>query len=574
MRALLFQKLSKNARVPCMIQRILGLIVKEIRGLHEAAYLLGTFAIASSLLALVRDRILAGQFGAGPELDVYYTAFRIPDILFFTIALMVSVFVLVPHLTRHKTVEESHELIGSVLLAFGITMVVVSAVLLPLVPSILEWKFASVLNGAYGNQLVLMSQIMLLQPLLLGASNIISSITQTSGRYILYATAPLLYNMGIIFGVLFFYPVFGLLGLVYGVLLGAFAHLLLQVPFVWGRGFLRLQSFKLRLRATLGIIKISLPRTIGMSANHIAMFFLYSIVSGVSAGAIAILQLASNLQAAPLNIVGSSYSVAAFPKLSQLFADGKTEEFVSHMVVALRHIIFWSLPITALFVVLRAQVVRTVLGTGAFDWADTRLTAAVLALFVLALLLQGISLLLVRGYYAAGKTFRPFVINVSSAIAMVLGARYLTYLMQSSEVWRYFFEIILRIEDVAGSAILMAPLAFVFASLINAVLLLYFFSRDFGNILTRVSRTLFDAFAASVVLGSTVHFMLEILVPFLPTQTTIGIFAQGAFSGIVGLFAWAVTLRLLRNKEFVEVYNTLSTKFWKRGAVADMEPTQ
>lgn len=557
-----------------MIQRILELIGREIRGLHETAYLLGLFAILSSLLALVRDRILAGQFGAGEILDVYYTAFRIPDLLFFTIALMVSVFVLVPRLARHKTREESHELIGSVLLAFGVTMFVVGVCLWPLIPHILEWKFSSILGGRYGDELVLMSRIMLLQPILLGASNILASITQTYGRYILYAIAPLLYNIGIIAGVLAFYPAFGMIGLVYGVLLGAFAHMALQIPFAWGRGFLRLHSFKLRLKQTLSIIKISLPRTIGMSANHLALFFLYSIASSISTGAIAVLQLASNLQAAPLNIVGASYSVAAFPTLSRLFADGKKSEFVSSVVMALRHIIFWSFPVAALFIILRAQVVRTVLGTGAFDWADTRLTAAVLALFILSLILQGATLLLVRAYYAAGRTIQPFIINVSSAVLMVACAHFFTSSMESNEMWRTFFETILRIEGLPGSSILMLPLAFTVASAMNLLLLVIYFSRDFGSILSRLSRIIFDAFASSVILGVAAHFALEVLAPILPTQTTLGIFSQGLFAGLAGICAWALTLLLLGNKELKEVWGTLHTRFWKRDAVIDIELTQ
>lgn len=557
-----------------MIRRIIQFVSKEVRGLHEAAYLLGFFAILSSLLALVRDRVLAGQFGAGEMLDVYYTAFRIPDIMFFTIAMMVSVFVLVPHIAKHRDKEESHKLIGSVLLAFGIVMSVVAIVLWPLMPSILEWSFPSIMSGVYRDELIAMSRIMLLQPILLGASNILASITQIHGRYILYATAPLLYNIGIILGVIVFYPAFGLIGLVYGVLLGALAHMSLQIPFVWSLGFLRFNAFKLQIKETLQIIKISLPRTVGMSASHIAFFFLYSIASGISSGAIAILQLASNLQAAPLNIIGSSYSVAAFPTLSKLFAEDKKEEFVANVTVALRHIIFWSLPIVALFIILRAQIVRTVLGTGAFDWADTRLTAAVFALFMLALVLQGISLLLVRAYYAAGYTIRPFVINVLSAVFMVIAANFLTAAMSSNDVLRAFFEIILRVEDLAGSSVLMLPLAFVLASVLNAGLLLIFFSRDFGKLDSNIHTTTVHAFVASVALGVATYYSLELYAPMLPTHTALGIFTQGLFAGIVGILAWVVVLRVLRNAEFAEVLNTLHNRFIKKNVISDVELTQ
>ena len=557
-----------------MIRRILDMVNREVKGLHEAAYLLGFFAVLSSVLALFRDRILAGQFGAGEILDVYYTSFRIPDILFFTIALMVSVFVLVPYLTRHSSKEESHELIASVLLAFGLTMFFVSVVLYPFVPWILEWRFPTIFYGEYGSELVTMSRIMLLQPIFLGASNILASITQTHGRYVLYAIAPLLYNIGIIAGVIVLYPKFGMQGLVYGVVLGALAHLLLQVPFARSQGFLKLTSFKLRIFDTLKIVKISLPRTIGMSAGHIAFFFLYSIASGISAGSVAILQLAHNLQAAPLNIIGSSYSVAAFPALSRLFNEGKIEEFVNHIVTALRHIIFWSFPLISLFIVLRAQIVRTVLGTGAFDWADTRLTAAVLALFILSLVLQGVSLLLVRGYYAAGKTAKPFIVNTSSALFMLGCAYFLTAVIKNSDVFRFFFEALLRVEGLSGTSILMLPFAFLISSALNVFLLFFFFSRDFSPVVAKLSKITFHAFSASVVLGATAYYALDLLAPLLSTETTLGIFLQGAIAGLLALCAWAVLLILLKNKEIAEVWAALHARFWKSRAVSDIDPAQ
>ena len=99
----------------------------------------------------------------------------------------------------------------------------------------------------------------------------------------------------------------------------------------------------------------------------------------MAAGSVAIFQFALNLQSVPLAIIGMSYSVAAFPVLADLFAKKEQTAFNHHVLTAFRHIIFWSLPIIALVIVLRAQIVRVVLGSGAFDWADTRLTAAVLA---------------------------------------------------------------------------------------------------------------------------------------------------------------------------------------------------
>src|SRR3989344_1531956 len=89
-----------------MVERILRLIGQEVRGLHEAAYLLGFFALLSQILALFRDRLLAHYFGAGATLDVYYAAFRIPDLVFAGVASLVSVYVLLPFLEERMRISE------------------------------------------------------------------------------------------------------------------------------------------------------------------------------------------------------------------------------------------------------------------------------------------------------------------------------------------------------------------------------------------------------------------------------------------------------------------------------------
>src|SRR3990167_10365171 len=99
-----------------MVKRFLNMLNIEVAGLHQAAYLLGFFAICSQVLALVRDRILASQFGAGNTLDLYYSAFRIPDILFVTVASIVSVSVLIPFLIERfeKGEAEAKEFVDNV----------------------------------------------------------------------------------------------------------------------------------------------------------------------------------------------------------------------------------------------------------------------------------------------------------------------------------------------------------------------------------------------------------------------------------------------------------------------------
>lgn len=305
-----------------MVRRIIKALHKEVRSLHEAAYLLGVFALASQVLALFRDRLLTHHFGAGETLDIYYAAFRIPDFIFVTVASIVSLSVLIPFLTQkmESSKEEGRRFISGIFSIFSVAIVAVSAITFVFVPELLSFLFPGFVDGPRFEELILLTRILLLQPILLGFSSFFASIVHVHQKFILYALSPLLYNVGIIIGILFFYPVFGFAGLGYGVLLGALFHLSIQIPFIIKSGFVPTFSFSIgNLRTLREIITLSLPRTLALSANQIAFIVLLGMASVMASGSVSIFNLAFNLQAIPLVIIGSSYSIAAFPTLVRLF---------------------------------------------------------------------------------------------------------------------------------------------------------------------------------------------------------------------------------------------------------------
>ena len=552
-----------------MVRRIFNLLQREIRGLHEAAYLLGAFALASQLLALFRDRLLTGKFGAGQILDVYYAAFRIPDFLFVTIASIVSLSVLIPFLIDRigKSEEEGREFISGVFSFFALAMLATSVVMYLLIPWLSELLFPGFTPSAYAD-LTTLTRILLLQPILLGASSLFASVVHVYKKFILYALSPLLYNLGIIAGIVFFYDSFGIKGLAYGVVLGALMHLLLQMPFIVQEGFLPRFGLKRHWREIKQIIMLSLPRTLALSSSQIALLVLAGLASLMSVGSIAVFNLAFNLQSVPLAIIGASYSVAAFPTLAQLFSRGDKERFFEHITVATRHVIFWSLPALSLFIVLRAQVVRVILGTGKFTWDNTRLTAAALAFFALSLVAQGLVLLFVRGYYAAGMTKKPVIINVFSSFLVIVFAFMFTALFDHSMLWRYFIESLMRIEDVPGTVVLMLPLSYSLALIINATLFWVLFQRDFSRFTRMLSTTFFQNLSGAIVMGFAAHIMLNVLSTIFDLNTFIGIFMQGLFAGIVGIICGILVLRILHNRELSEVWRGFHRKFWKTTVIS------
>ena len=555
-----------------MVKGLLRLLNKEFGGLHEAALLLAGSMLLSQLLALVRDRLLAATFGASSSLDIYYSAFRLPDLLYSTVASFVSVAVLIPFLIeRLEKGEETsaRNFLSAVFTLFTLVMIAVSAIAYVAMPQIAPWLTPGFNSGAQ-LELISLARILLLSPLLLGLSNLLGSVTQAYRKFLVFSLSPVLYNLGIIFGIVLLVPSYGLKGLVWGVVIGALLPLSIQLPALLKIGFWPRWSFT-QVKANWQLIKkivlISWPRILTLSSNQLVLIVLIALASYLGKGAIAVFNLSLNLQSVPLAIVGISYSVAAFPTLSKYFARGHLDKFVAQIIVASRHIIFWSMPALMMFVVLRAQIVRVILGSGNFDWTATRLTAACLALFSLSVITQSLVLLLVRGYYAGGETAKPLLANIFSSVLTITLAFLFSWLFKTNESWRLLWENLLRVRDIPGAIILMLPLAYSVGSIINGVLLVTFFAWDYSFKIWPIITSAGEDLAATILGGVTAYFLLNFLSHYFDLQTVAGIFAQGFLAGIGGLLVNALALWILGSKELTDISRAIRHKFWQGEAL-------
>ncbi len=558
-----------------MVKRFFKIMNQEIRGLHEAAYLLAFFALLSQILGLVRDKLLAYSFGAGGTLDIYYSAFRIPDLIFVSIASIVSASVLLPFFIEkfNKDEDKGQKFVDSIFSAFFMLIIVISVVVFFLTPELIDILLPGFSDSPELPELIVATRILLLSPIFLGISNFLSSITQMHKRFLVYALSPILYNVGIIIGIIFLYPTFGLYGLVSGVIIGSLLHLLVQIPFIFRGDVLPHLKFNIEWAMVRKVIAISLPRTLTLSSNQLASFFLIALASFMKAGSISIFSLAINLQSVPLSIIGVSYSSAIFPTLSKFFVEKNRKEFLGQMIDSARHIVFWSIPIMVLFIVLRAQIVRVIYGAGNFDWADTRLTAAVLAIFIVSVVGQSLVLLFVRAYYAEGRTKKPLAINIISGVIIVACGYGFTKAFFAFPVFAYFLQDLFKVTGQPGTSVLVLPLAYSIGVLVNTYLHWHMFEKDYSGFTKPVIATLFQSFSASVIMGYVTFLSLRFFNIFFPLTKAWNVFLQGFFAGIVGIFAGIVILMLLKNKEIVEVWTTLHHKFWKSNVVVPDQET-
>lgn len=554
-----------------MVNRILTFLNKEFKGINEAALLLGGFAFLSQILGLVRDRTLAHIVGAGPMLDIYYAAFRIPDFLYISIASLASITVLMPFMVERMNDNENEKakkFMNNIFSAYMLFMIFSSIIIVIFIPFIVSY-IAPGFNNEQTKLLITTSRIMLLSPIFIGLSNMIGTITQYFRNFLVFSLSPIFYNLGIIIGVVFLYPRFGVYGLAYGVIIGAFMHFLIQVPTVAKHKFLPRFNFNINWKEILQVIKLSAPRTLALSCNSLAFIFLIAMASTVKSGSISLFTFAYNLQSVPVGIIGISYSVAAFPILVKSFSKKDMENFIYQISIATKQIIFWSLPVIALLMVLRAQIVRVILGSNSFSWADTRLTAASVALFIISLVTQGLVLLFVRGYYAAGNTKKPLVVNVFSSVMVIVIANILLFIFNNYPSVLHQLEIILRVRGVSGTNMFALPIAYATGSIINFFLIWFLFKKDFikeQNL--GILKTFYQSVLGAITMGTVAYFLLDVFDGVFNINTGLGIFLQGFVSGIIGIIFGVIVLVILKNHELLDLIKALKNKFWRNRVIA------
>lgn len=394
----------------------------------RAAVVIALSGLISRALGLFRDRLFAHTFGAGEVLDAYFAAYRVPDLLYNLLIVGALSAAFVPVASHYfasgsEGRASAFRMTNALLTLAVLVLSIIAVILFFLTPRLIP-LFVPGFDPARTALTVLFTRIMLLQPILLGASSIVSGLLLTLRRFAAYAAAPVAYNVGIIVGLLVFVPWFGLSGLAWGVVLGALGHLAVQLPSAARTGF-RFQIVLTTAQDGLRrVSKLFLPRLVALLAGQVSDVVVTVLGSGLLAGSITAYLLAENLQTVPVGLVGIPLGVAAFPFLAAAAARQRAEEFATTLFSTLRLTLFIALPASVFLVLLRAQVVRVVLGTGAFDWNDTRATFTVLGILALAVVAQSLLPLLSRAFFALHDTRTPMMVSLL-AITVNVGSAFL-----------------------------------------------------------------------------------------------------------------------------------------------------
>lgn len=517
-----------------------------IYSINSAALVIAVSGIASRFLGLVRDRILASRFGAGDVLDAYYAAFRIPDLIYNLIILGALSAAFIPVFTELISTEkrdEAWKLVARLFNLAVLSILVVSAVLAIFAPQIMK-----VITPGFSpekmQEAVNLTRIMFLSPLLLGLSGIVGGVLNSLKKFIIYSLAPIAYNVGIIIGATILVNYFGSIGLAWGVVLGAILHLFIQVPAFMNSGFktnllFERFSFDASLRK---VLKLMVPRTFSIAVSQVNLLVITIFASTLAAGSLTIFNFAHNLQSFPLGVFGISFAVAALPTLSHFAASKDWKSYAESFSKTFRQILFFVVPLSVVILVLRAQIVRVVLGAGKFDWEDTVLTLETLGLFVLSLFAQSLIPLLNRSFYAVQDTKTPFVIAITSEAVNIIS-------------------ILLFIGKfgVAGLALAFSISSFVQMSLLLFVLRGRFAYLDDKNIISSIVKISLASFAAGIV-AQLVKYSFG---SFLDLSTFLAVFIQLICAGAAGALVYLLAANVFKFKEFECIKNSLKNRIFR-----------
>ncbi len=455
--------------------KIFQILSHPTKNINLAALILSSAFLVSALLGFLRDRLLAGLYGAGNELDIYYTAFRIPD--FLTMAMLMGAIsaAIIPIFSEHlvRSRPDAWKYLSNLLNLFLIILIVIAVILFIFTPQLIN-LIAPGFSEEKTALTVLLTRIMFLSPILLGMSNIISGILRVFKRFLATALAPIMYNLGIIFGILFFVPRFGISGLAWGVVLGGAMHLLIQLPILFKIGFRPQKIFNFFDPSFIKTIKLTIPRTIGLVASQINLIVITIIASGLAKGSIAVFNLAESLSRPIITLVAVSFSAAAFPMLSLSFSEKNEVKFKKIFSSVFYKILFLSLSLSVLLFIFRQEVVEIILKAGKFGMADAGLTAACLGMFSIGIFAQSLVLLLAKTFYARQNTKIPALVSVFGMVVNIILAFYLVALLSAPTFFQQNLVGFLNIQNLENIEVIGLPLALSISAIFQLVLLLFF----------------------------------------------------------------------------------------------------
>lgn len=397
------------------------------RQMARSAGLVSLLFAASRLLGLLREIVIGARFGTGADLDAYLAAFRVPDLIFYLVAGGALASAFIPTFTACLAREEdpcrraAWRMASSVvnLMLLATTALAIAAALLarPLVATLIAPGFSPAQQALTAQLMTLM----LLAPIIFGLSGIIMGILNSFQHFLAPALAPVLYNLMILLGAWFLAPTLGVYGLAIGVVAGALAHLLVQLPALLRRRPLYSLALGLDNPDVREVGRLMGPRVLGLAAVQINFLVSANLASRLGAGSISALNYAWLLMLLPQGIIAQGIATAIFPTLSAQAARGQIAALRSTLNAALRVLLWLTMPAAVGLFLLRTPIIQLFLQRGQFTADSTAMTAYALAFFAFGLVAHSLLEVVTRAFYALHDTWTPVKIGIGAmALNLIL----------------------------------------------------------------------------------------------------------------------------------------------------------
>ncbi len=480
------------------------LLRRKQKSVFKASLIILVSILLSRLLGVVRDRLFTTYFFGGREwqLDVYYAAFRIPDTLY---QLLISSVIMAGFLPifSQKLVRQSKTRAFNFALAtiFGLIFVfsLIIAISFPFWPQLLNW-LAPGFSLGQKKLLLQLTPYIVLAELILAASNLSVLILQTHNNFISPALSPLMYNLGIIFGIVVLSPHYQALGLAYGVVLGSLGHLFIQLPaliqVIDGKLNLRLSSWSEIKADVTRLFNPPLPNFLSIFLIQVQTNWLTRLASFLTMGSLSLINLANNLIQLPISVFALALGQAIFPKLALSKERMDQKRFIYLFEQAIQQTLFIVTPLLIIFIVLRLPLVRLILGSRHFSWRNTVLTAKIIEITLPIILAQSLSVTFQKVFLALGQSRFILVAQFFSTLTFVGLTLYLlprqptvlslAWALSLAAVVKFFLAgwLLLKGNPLLRGAILNSLQTFIKITLVGGIsLFLAWLSYRLGNLL-------------------------------------------------------------------------------------------
>ncbi len=406
--------------------------------LKMAAGLLAGSTLLASLLGLLRDRLFNSMYyltyPAGA--DAYVVAFTIPDFMFVILvsgALSVSFIPVFNQRLAAGNKKSAWELSTSIMNLMAIVTLIASILIIVFAEPLVRYVVGPGLNEASRGLAVSMMRVIAISPFLFAVATVVTSMQQAVGRFMFFALAPAIYNVGIIIGLLVFtdginifgWQAFegGIMGVALGVVLGAILQLLVSAMGLIGLGFDYRFKIYWKNKGFLQVLRLLPPRSLDQGIDYVNSIVETNLASRMVAGSVLAYRQVTTLSYVPINLIGVAISTAAFPRMTERMAQGRTDLFKLELISVLRVIIWLTLPVTMIAYFARGYIINFIVNGG-----DPYM-ASILAVLSLSILFRSVYFIAARSFYAQQDTKTPLYISFFTiGMNIILGVWFTIFL--------------------------------------------------------------------------------------------------------------------------------------------------